>query len=112
MIEINKNYNEIKRRCMACSKRKKAILLKALEGEDVLLSMMDGDATSLCDAKLMHAAPVGGITYGVNFYVHPDAVVELSEHRYEWLGIMTREDRDRLIEGDSVRIEKDGVERA
>lgn len=90
----------LKRLCATMSKRKKAIVLDALDSGEIHLSSFDADALSLCDANILKAPPIMGRTTGTNFFINPSYVIELKENRQSWLGYINKKDRDKLINGE------------
>ncbi|MEC4272700.1 hypothetical protein VJ923_05970 [Adlercreutzia sp. R25] len=88
---------EIAAFCSVMSKRKKAILLEALENGEVVLSPVDPDACSLGDMDLLKTSPVGFRTLGTSWFVNPEHIATLKKHRGKWLGDIEKSDRLKVI---------------
>ncbi len=69
------------------SPRRKKLVAQALDEGSVHLSSLDSDALTLCNLKVFGMSPVAGMTTGADFSVQPSVVLEIREHRAEWLGM-------------------------
>ena len=68
-------------------KRRREIVAQALDEGSVHLSSFDSDARTLCDLRVLGMSSVAGATTGADFSVQPSVVLEVREHRAEWLGM-------------------------
>ena len=69
------------------SPRRKKLVAQALDEGSVRLSSLDSDARTLCDLRVLGMSSIAGVTTGADFSVQPSVVLEVREHRAEWLGM-------------------------
>lgn len=67
------------------SPRRKKLVAQALDEGSVCLPVTDLDALGLCQLGVLAPPPLVGITMDVQLSVQPSIVLEVKEHRTEWL---------------------------
>ena len=71
---------------MTMSKRRRAMVAKALDHGECRASAYDEDALALCDLDIFGVPPIQSRTGKTPFSIQPGVVREIREHRDEWLG--------------------------
>ena len=69
------------------SPRRRQMVATALDEGEVRAWSLDEDALSLCNMGILGAPPVVPRTGEAGFSVHPAVVLEIRDHRAEWLGM-------------------------
>ena len=80
-----KKVERLSRVFASMSPRRKKLVAQALDEGSVCLPVTDPDALGLCQLGVLGAPPLVGITTGVQLGVQPSVVLEVKEHRAEWL---------------------------
>lgn len=75
-------------RCFATmSEKRKRMVATALDEGEVRAWTLDEDATSLCNMGILGMPPIVPRTGEVGLSVQPAVVLEIRDHREEWLGM-------------------------
>lgn len=82
-----KKLARLERVFASLSPRRKELVAQALDEGSVRLSSLDSDARTLCDLGVLGMSSITGVTTGADFSVQPSVVLEVREHRAEWLGM-------------------------
>lgn len=79
------------------SKRRKALVLTALEEGEVELWPLDPDGQSLLSLGILGSPLCASMAFPTKYSIQPSVIKEINEHLDEWIGSMDDKERKKLL---------------